>query len=210
MNHQVDFWCGEFGDRYTDRNNLQPQLLRSRTLMWSRILAHTLTAPPHTVLEVGANIGTNLRALRAITGARLMAVEPNDKAREILVEDGVVAPADLRAGIASAIDFADGAADLAFTSGVLIHIHPDDLPGSLAEIHRVASRYICCIEYFSDTPAEILYRGHANTLFKRDFGGEWLDRFPDLVPVAYGFEWKRVTGLDNLTWWLFEKRQAKS
>ena len=45
-----------------------------------------------------------------------------------------------------------------------------------------------------------------NRLFKRDFGGLWLDTCPDLRVVAYGFAWKRLTGLDNLTWWLFEKR----
>ena len=43
-------------------------------------------------------------------------------------------------------------------------------------------------------------------LFKRDFGGFWLDNFPDLQVVKYGFSWKRLTGLDNLTWWVFEKR----
>lgn len=50
------------------------------------------------------------------------------------------------------------------------------------------------------------YRGHDDRLFKRDFGGYWLDHFSDLWTVAYGFAWKRITGLDNLTWWLFEKR----
>lgn len=206
MNEQVDFWRGDFGNAYTDRNNLDPSLLRARTAMWAKILHHTLAAPPASILEVGCNIGVNLRALRTLTGATPMAVEPNDKARGILVEDGVVAPENLRAGIASKIDFADGAADFVFTSGVFIHIHPDDLHASMREIHRVSKRYVVSVEYFNDSPAEISYRGHANKLFKRDFGGEWLDLFPDLKPVAYGFEWKRVTGLDNLTWWLFEKR----
>ena len=52
----------------------------------------------------------------------------------------------------------------------------------------------------------IPYRGQEGLLFKRDFGGLWLDSFPSLRTVAYGFAWKRVTGVDNLTWWLFEKR----
>ena len=37
-------------------------------------------------------------------------------------------------------------------------------------------------------------------------GGFWLDHLPGLRVIAYGFSWKRLTGLDNLTWWLFEKR----
>ena len=95
---------------------------------------------------------------------------------------------------------------MAFTSGVLIHIHPDDLLDSMGEIHRVAKRYVVCIEYFSDKPEMIPYRGHDDRLFKRDFGSYYLDNFPDLSVVDYGFSWKRLTGLDNLTWWVFEKR----
>ena len=71
--------------------------------------------------------------------------------------------------------------------------------------HRVARRYIVCVEYFSDQPETIPYRGHSEVLFKRDFGSLWLDCFPDLRVLDYGFFWKRLTGLDNLTWWLFEK-----
>jgi pseudaminic acid biosynthesis-associated methylase len=203
---QLEFWRGDFGNAYIDRNDASPEQMRARVALWSEILGHTLVAPPKSILEVGANLGINLRALRVLTGATLLALEPNDKARDILVSDGIVAQDNLRGGMASAIDFPTSSVDLAFTSGVLIHIHPDNLPASLAEINRVSSRWIACIEYFSDKPEMIPYRGHDDRLFKRDFGGMWLDRFPDLRVVAYGFAWKRVTGLDNLTWWLFEKR----
>ena len=202
---QIDFWRGDFGNLYTDRNTASAVQLHASAALWSEIMAHTLPAPPQSILEVGANLGVNLRALRAITGARLYAVEPNDKARDILLRDQVVAAGDLRGGSASAIDFADGTVDLTFTSGVLIHIHPDQLLGSLKEIYRCSARWIVCIEYFSDKPEMLPYRGHDDRLFKRDFGGYWLDNFSDLRTVAYGFVWKRVTGLDNLTWWLFEK-----
>lgn len=202
---QVEFWRGAFGDAYANRNNVRPALIQARIVLWSEILRHTLAAPPTTILEVGANIGANLRALRSLTGARLLAVEPNDKARGILCDDGITAASDVRAGVASSIDFPDGAADLVFTSGVLIHIHPRDLESSMREIHRVAARWIVSIEYFADRPTEVPYREHTDVLFKRDFGSAWLDLYPALRPTAYGFAWKRVTGLDNLTWWLFEK-----
>src|SRR4051812_5014195 len=146
---QVDFWRGDFGNTYTSRNNLKPELLRARTAMWSSILSHTLKAPPASILEAGANIGMNLRALRMLSGARMMALEPNDKAREILVEDEVVAATDVKAGIASAIGWPDKAADLVFTSGVLIHIHPDNLHASMREIHRCSARWIVSVEYFA-------------------------------------------------------------
>lgn len=205
-NPQVDFWRGEFGDAYTGRNVASPEQLQSRRALWAKILSHAIGAPPRSILEIGANLGINLRALRALTSARFLAIEPNDKARARLVADGVVNEADVRGGIATAIDFPDGVAELAFTSGVLIHIHPDQHEASIREIYRCSSRWLVAIEYFSDTLESIRYRGHQERLFKRDFGGLWLDVFPDLRVAAYGFAWKRITGLDNLTWWLFEKR----
>ena len=203
---QAEFWRGEFGDTYAGRNAATSEHLRSRVAMWAKIMNAVVGDPPASILEVGSNIGNNLRALRTLTGAEMYAVEPNQQARNILVRDGVVPAANALDGLATKIGLADGAVDLAFTSGVLIHIHPDDLLASCAEIHRVSRRYIACIEYFSDKPEAIPYRGHSDKLFKRDFGGFWLDNFADLRVCDYGFLWKRLTGLDNLTWWLFEKR----
>ncbi|TQV83644.1 class I SAM-dependent methyltransferase [Denitrobaculum tricleocarpae] len=42
------------------------------------------------ILEVGANVGINLRALSNLCNAELTAVEPNDQVREKLVRAGVV------------------------------------------------------------------------------------------------------------------------
>ena len=202
---QVEFWRGEFGDSYTDRNAPTEAQLSARTAMWTEILACMADAPPASILEVGANLGINLRTLSGLTGATLMAIEPNAYAREMLVTDGVVTADKAHDGVADAIHLPDGAVDMAFTSGVLIHIHPDSLLSSCREIHRVARRYIVCIEYFAQNPEEVAYRGHSSVLFKRDFGGFWLDHFSDLKVLGYGFVWKRVTGLDDLTWWVFEK-----
>jgi len=202
---QLAAWQGAFGDAYVDRNAAEPAMLHARTRMWARILEPLAAAPPASIAEVGANIGLNLRALQRLTGARLTAVEPNRKARERMVADGVVPAAQAIGGIAAAIPLPDGAVDMAFTSGVLIHIAPDDLAASCREIHRIARRYVACVEYFADAPQEIPYRGHAGLLFKRDFGSFWLKGFPDLALVDYGFFWKPATGLDNLTWWLFRK-----
>lgn len=203
---QLRFWRGEFGNAYTERNASAAEHLRARVAMWSSIFASVEGAPPKSILEVGANIGNNLRALRQLSGADFYAIEPNASARQRLVDDKVVPAANVRDGFAAAIDLPDGAVEMSFTSGVLIHIHPDDLLASCREIHRISSRYVVCIEYFSDKAEEIAYRGHSERLFKRDFGGFWLDNFPDLQVVKYGFSWKRLTGLDNLTWWVFEKR----
>lgn len=203
---QEAFWRGDFGDAYTERNIADPAQLHARVALWAKILAPLGGDPPRSILEVGANLGINLRALRSLTDARFYAVEPNEMARAMLVRDGIVAADDVCGGTASNIDFPAGVADLAFTSGVLIHIHPDQLLASCREIHRCARRYIACAEYFSQKPESIPYCGHEDVLFKRDFGGFWMDSFPDLRLLDCGFAWKRTTGLDDLTWWLFEKR----
>jgi spore coat polysaccharide biosynthesis protein SpsF len=203
---QEQLWRGDFGDAYTGRNALSEAKLAALTAHWAAILRPTVGAPPRSILEVGANIGLNLRALAHLTGAELYALEPNARARATLIAAGVVSAGRALDGLCQAIPLGSGSVELAFTSGVLIHIHPDNLLAACREIHRVSARYIACIEYFSDKPQELLYRNQSEALFKRDFGGFYLDNFPDLRVLDYGFAWKRTTGLDNLTWWLFEKR----
>lgn len=203
---ELKFWTGGFGNSYIDRNAAIAEHLRARVSLWAKILNGMAGAPPQSILEVGSNIGNNLRALRTLTGAELHALEPNRQARETLVQDGVVPADNVLEGMAAQIGLGDASVDLVFTSGVLIHIHPEDLLAACTEMHRVARRYIACIEYFSDKMETIPYRGHNDKLFKRDFGGFWLDNFPKLKVLDYGFAWKRLTGLDNLTWWLFEKQ----
>lgn len=206
LSPQAALWRGEFGDAYAERNAPDADRLAQMARHWSKVLRCTEGEPPRSILEVGPNVGLNLRALARVTTAELWAVEPNAKARDILVNDGVMAPERVLDGVAAKIDLPNGAADLAFTSGVLIHIHPRDLLASCREIHRVARRYVACVEYFSDREEEVPYRGNREALFKRDFGGFWLDNFPDLRVLDYGFAWRRATGLDNSTWWVFEKR----
>jgi pseudaminic acid biosynthesis-associated methylase len=204
-NDQLKFWQGQFGDTYADRNVADAETLGQRTAMWTRILA-TMSPPPESILEVGANVGLNLRALSELLPAELTAVEPNEKARNILAKSGALPVDRIHDASSTNLPIDDESVELAFTSGVLIHIAPDDLLPSCREMHRVSSRYIACAEYFNPTPVEIEYRGHSGVLFKRDFGAFWLDNFADLELVDYGFFWKRATGLDDLTWWVFRKR----
>jgi len=202
---QLKAWEGGFGGDYHVRNHWAD--IRPRTRLWAEILGDI---QPREILEVGAGTGTNLMALSAITGAGLLAMEPNAGARGILDQIPVIDGQGCRIGVfdgtaANLGEFVANEIELVFTSGVLIHIPPDELDAALDEIYRVSSRYIACIEYFAAEPEMKKYRGRDNLLFKRDFGGYWMDRYPDLKVINYGFAWKRVTGLDNLTWWLFSK-----
>lgn len=204
--HQLEAWRGDFGNDYVGRNVATPDVVRRLTFAWSQILRPIQTRLPGSILEVGANIGRNLRALSALTGAELYGLEPNAKARAQLVADGVVARDRALDGFAQKIPLKDGAVDLAFTSGVLIHIHPDDVAAACTELVRVARKYVVVIEYFADQPTTIEYRGRTDLLFKRDFGELVMQVAPSITPLDCGFFWRRTTGLDNLTWWLFEKK----
>jgi spore coat polysaccharide biosynthesis protein SpsF len=108
----------------------------------------------------------------------------------------------------SILDFnPDRTWDIALIKGVLIHINPDFLPQVYELLFRSSSRYILIVEYYNPTPVDVVYRGHAGKLFKRDFAGELLDKFPSLRVVDYGFVWHRdpVFPQDDPTWFVLEK-----
>jgi pseudaminic acid biosynthesis-associated methylase len=201
---QLDHWRGEHGRAYIARNEANAAMLNRLAAMWARMLERALPAP-RTILEVGSNIGLNLRAIRRLTSAKLHAVEPNQMARVRLLDDGVLAADEISDGVAAAIPFGDASMDLVFTSGVLIHIHPDHLQESCRDIFRVSRRFILSAEYFAAQPREVAYRGQQQQMFLRDYGQFWLDHFPTLRLRDYGFFWIGAGAADNLTWWLFEK-----
>ncbi|MFN4089419.1 MAG: pseudaminic acid biosynthesis-associated methylase [Alphaproteobacteria bacterium] len=201
---QEAFWTGAFGADYAARND-GTALLAAKTALLARILARTVGVG--SVLELGASIGLNLRALRTLLpDARLAGVEINAEAHARLA-----ALPGVQARHGSLLDVRDErCADLVLSAGVLIHLAPASLARAYDVIHRASRRYVCLIEYFNPVPVELPYRGHADRLFKRDFAGEMLDRFPGLVPVDYGFVWRRdpVFPGDDLNWFLLEKRET--
>ncbi|GAE87794.1 hypothetical protein [Acetivibrio straminisolvens] len=72
---------------------------------------------------------------------------------------------------------------MVFTSGVLIHISPDNINRVLDEIYRCTKEYIWGLEYYADEYTEINYRGNDNLLWKTNFSKLYLDRFPELELV---------------------------
>jgi len=198
-------WSGEFGDRYTERNAASADAVRGRTRAWGEVFRRIVGDMPQSALEVGPNVGLNLQGIAALSPMELWGIEPNPTARARLVADGVLAPSHVLEGFGHSIPLADGAVDLAFTCGVLIHVDPSLLEKTMREIHRVSAKYVFCAEYFSPKAETIPYRGESDLLFKNDFGSLYLDSFPDLKLVDYGFFWRRTTVMDDITWWLFRK-----
>jgi pseudaminic acid biosynthesis-associated methylase len=199
---QEAFWAGEFGDTYISRNQ-EDRFVGNNAAFFSKILART--GRIKSAIEFGSNIGLNLRALKAlIPEISLHGVEINEKALAQLRKiKGVTAHHQ------SFLEFKPKQkCDLSFSKGVLIHIAPDFLPKAYEALYRSSSRFILMAEYYNRTPVSIPYRGHDDRLFKRDFGGDMLEKYPDLKLLDYGFAYHRDLTFrqDDLTWFLLEKK----
>lgn len=193
---QLDLWRSEFGRDYTDRNDREKP---ERVDAWRRLLEG---AAPARVLEVGCNVGWNLEYLRRLGVPELYGIEPQlyavERARWRGPSFGVLQ------GTAFDLPFRDGWFDLAFTSGVLIHISPETVHAAIDELHRVSRRWIVAIEYDHPVEQEVRYRGHTSALWKRDHGKLWQARHPGLVRVRT-LELGAADGYDDCTAHLFEK-----
>jgi pseudaminic acid biosynthesis-associated methylase len=202
MDENLRLWTSVFGDEYIKRNKISDENTLSRRRMFLEMFSGG-QIKPSSIVEIGAGVGANLIALRGLLGTSvaLTAIEPNEMARGLIEPD----VATVLNGCAQEIPLQDAAGELVFTSGVLIHIPPSNLGRAMDEIYRVSARWIAAIEYFDTDLTEIEYRGRRCALWRGDYGSLYLDRFSDLRCIAYGFEWKRKTGLDNVTWWLLEK-----
>ena len=204
---QEKFWAGEFGDDYIRRNQ-GTDWVASNTAFFASILSRVQGI--RSVIELGANIGLNLEAIRCLLPkCELAAVEINQKAAEQLgqtIKNVQVYPVSI-------LDFqCERTWDLALIKGVLIHINPESLPKVYEALYCASGRYICIAEYYNPTPVSIPYRGHQDRLFKRDFAGEMLDRYKDLRLVDYGFSYHRDLHFpqDDITWFLLEKSTLKT
>jgi pseudaminic acid biosynthesis-associated methylase len=198
---QEEFWAGQFGNDYTERNQ-GSQLIASNTALFASIVARTQQVK--SILEFGANRGLNLLALRNLLPAvELSAVEINPKA----VKD-LEAIKDLKIYQQSILDFSvDYQRELVLSKGLLIHIAPEMLPQAYRVLYESSNRYICLAEYYNPTPVEVEYRGNKGKLFKRDFAGEMLDSYPDLALLDYGFTYHRDNNFaqDDVTWFVLSK-----
>ena len=94
------------------------------------------------------------------------------------------------------------------TKGLLIHINPDKLESAYRVIYDISNKYILIVEYYNPIPVEILYRNQKGKLFKRDFAGEFMNMFPEVSLIDYGFIYHRdpVFPQDDLTWFLMSKK----
>ncbi|CAI8768728.1 Pseudaminic acid biosynthesis-associated methylase [Pseudomonas sp. IT-P2] len=202
LSEQEQFWHGEFGNQYVERNVGQP-LVAANLALFAKAL--TRAGRIDSLLELGTNAGNNLQALRQLLPrCELFGVEINASA---CAQARALEIASIWHG--SLFDFPrERQYDLTLSKGVLIHLAPELLSTAYAQLYELSSRYILIVEYYNPSPVEVSYRGNSGKLFKRDFAGEMLDRYPDLQLLDYGFGYHRDPQfpVDDITWFLLEKR----
>jgi pseudaminic acid biosynthesis-associated methylase len=200
-NEQETFWAEQYALEYMRKNGEFDENLGVEA--WSKMLAGAERVT--SLLECGCNIGRNLNVLqKVLPQAQKSVIEISKPAFEFVSQRHVLTQKFNGSILESDLE---GTFDLVFTTGVLIHIRPEELMANLAKIHGYSARYLLIGEYFNRTPTMIEYQGEKDRLFKRDFGKLVLENFPVRL-VDYGFLWGHIydpAGFDDITWWLFEK-----
>jgi len=183
---QMNKWESEFGKKYTNRNIITIDEMNN---MYCRNIGITRTKLNEIflsdlnisrILEVGCNIGIQLIILSEMGYKNLYGIELQeyavDKSKEITKGKDI----HIIKGSAFDIPYKDTFFDFVFTSGLLIHISPNDINSVLKEIYRCSKKYIWGYEYYSDIYESIKYRGEDNLLWKTDFVKLFTERFNDL------------------------------
>ena len=196
---QEIFWETDFGNKYTNRNIKSDRIFAiGKNLINNKVLINE-------VLELGANIGLNLDAIKRIyPDAKTYGVEINKSAFNIGKKKHKFYNKPI-------LSFnTKKKYDLVFSVGVLIHQNPNDLNEFYNKLYSLSKKYIYLCEYFSHTPVMVKYRNNDNKLYKRDFAKELWIKFPKLKLIDYGFHWEEDPRLkdscsDNENWFLFSK-----
>lgn len=200
---QEIFWASDFGTDYIARNKGE-QLLASNLNFFVKALKQADKI--NSCHEFGANIGMNLSALKLLyPKAIFSAVEINVEASKVLAK--LIGQENVYEG--SIFDYPiTNQFDLSLIKGVLIHINPEMLNKVYEKLYEASKKYILVCEYYNPSPVAISYRGHLDRLFKRDFAGELMEKYPDLTLVDYGFAYRKDPAFpqDDITWFLMKKK----
>lgn len=201
MTVPADFWKGEGGRAYTERNRVD---FNARVPFWQHILDH---ANANSFLEVGCNAGWNLEALKKLRPEAIMSGidlnkdsldEAYGKGFDVWEGSGV----DLftMADSDGNVLFPAGCCEMAFTCGVLIHVPPDELKQVMAAIRDVSSQYVVAVEYEDTVTRAIEYQGQEGLLWARPYGKLYEELGLSLIETGKAEGWP-----DGTTYWLLEK-----
>jgi len=188
LTKQEQMWSSNFGVEYNKRNDWDYKELNEVYKKYygvERSIMNTefLDSLPRDIriLEVGSNYGIILKSLEEMGFTNLYGVE--------LQWDGVLTVKQrfpkYQVLQASGLDlpFKNGYFDLVYTSGVLIHINPENLPKFMSEMVRCSKKYIWGFEYYADKVTEIPYHNNANLMWKAPYKQIFMDGHKELKSV---------------------------
>ncbi len=192
MNSKKKEWETRFGYEYPRRNMFTPseldQLYLDRYGVTRTGMNHEfldLLDRDIVILEIGSNIGNQLHLLHNMGFKNLYGLEINDYAIKKSIKLHYGLPIYVIKGEAIDIPFKDSFFDLVYTSGVLIHINPNNIGKVIQEIIRCSKQYIWGFEYFQDEGyKQIKYHGQNNMLWKTDFKKLYLKNNPELKLIT--------------------------
>ena len=183
---QEKFWLSKFGKDYMKRNNFTPQQLDKFYVEHLGVTRSKINKDfvgnlnIKNTLEVGCNIGVQINMLKKNKHklGQIYGIELLPEAVEVAKAN--TKNCNIIQGSAFDIPFKDKHFDLVYTSGVLIHISPENLPEAIKEINRVSNKYIWGVEFYNPKHIEINYRRHKNYHWKGDFAKIYMDNIPGL------------------------------
>ena len=136
----------EFWDKYSDENESR---YNEEFAKFTRDLATSLRCT--SVLEIGCGTGIDLRLFSDTF--QIHGVDINDHALEIAKEKLPIA--NFKKGSITELPFEDSSIDFVFTHGLMNFLDEDTLEKGIAEIYRIAGKYIMNCEKFEETEKQI-------------------------------------------------------
>lgn len=186
-------WTGSLGKKYLERNPKSDAEMNNlyrnkfgidREQMNQQFFSET-NVQLSRILEVGCNMGIQLAILSKLFQAKLYGVEPFEAARQGGLK--IHPYLNIVLGDSSDVPFKSSYFDMVFTSGVLIHINPEDYEATTREIARCSKRYIWGFEYYSPEVKEIEYRGQSGLLWANNFAEVYQHHNPYLTLILERF-----------------------
>ncbi len=161
-------WAGRFGDRYIERNKQLSNFQYHNTNRLEVTKSFFEDIPRDaSILELGCNVGSIVRILASMGFTDVTGIDVNMKAINIISR----AHPQYKFSCISIEDYRpDRSFDLVYTSGVLIHMLPKDLPHIVEIMEQLSNKWIFGFEYYAPKFEKIdyptpCYKGPYETLF---------------------------------------------
>ena len=141
MSYNKEFW-----DKYAIENEAR---YNKEFAKFTRDLATSLRCT--SVLEIGCGTGIDLRLFTDTF--QIHGIDLNDNALDIAKEK--IPSANFKKGTITDLPFEDSSIDFVFTHQLLNYLDDDTLEKGVAEMYRIAEKYIMNCEKFDETEKQI-------------------------------------------------------